>query len=429
VQRFCWPYPGRSHVPADSVRLPPIVRAHYAAAMGGHAEAPVAAIGHRLLARVDDLATELSDVIRRTEGFYGTGGVVPRDDLRASVRDNLVHILSRLAGQPMPGLEPPRATGRRRAEQGVPLPVILHAYRIAGKFIWAAVLAEASGGAAAATALLDAASDLWFIIDELSGEVTDAYRDTVDERARRDEQARGAMLDVLLRGDLGDGSRLWEYATALRLPREGTFVVVVAQPARPGVEAIPRAEDALRARGVQSAWRVEVDAHVGVVVLTPRVPVEKLCALLGDLTTGPAGLSAPYPGLDLTPAAVRQARLAYAAAAPSGHDLVRYEQASVAVLLASAPEAATAVARNVLGPVLALPAAECDILLATLRAWFAAHGATSLAAERLHVHRNTVRYRLKRLEDLAGRSLSQPVGLAELHLALEATRILRLHGA
>src|SRR5206468_704790 len=84
--------------------------------------------------------------------------------------------------------------------------------------------------------------------------------------------------------------------------------------------------------------------------------------------------------------------------------LVRYEQAPVAVLLASAPEAATAVARTVLGPVLALPAAECDVLLATLRAWFAAHGATSLAAERLHVHRNTVRYRLKRLEDLPARA-------------------------
>ena len=138
-----------------------IVRAHYetgyAAGMTVAAGAPgpaVAAIGERLLDRVDELATELTEVIRRDEPFYSAGGVVPAEDLRASVRDNLVHILSRFAGRPTPGLEPPRATGRRRAEQGVPLAVILHAYRVAGKFIWAAILAEAEPATSATTALL-----------------------------------------------------------------------------------------------------------------------------------------------------------------------------------------------------------------------------------------------------------------------------------
>ena len=50
------------------------------------------------------------------------------------------------------------------------------------------------------------------------------------------------------------------------------------------------------------------------------------------------------------------------------------------------------------------------------------------AAGKLHVHRNTVRYRLKRIEELTGRTLTQPTGLAELHLALEAARILHLPG-
>jgi hypothetical protein len=397
------------------------------------APAPVVAgIGARLLGRVDDHAAELTELIRRTEGFYGAGGVVPAPDLLASVRDNLVHILGRLAGGPRPDLEPPRATGRRRAEQGVPLPVILHAYRIAGKYIWAQILAAAAGDNDTATALLDAASDLWFIIDELSGEVTDAYRETVGERARLNEHARSAMLDVLLRGDLSDGARLWECASTLRLPHQGTFVVVAARPPRPGAESIPHAEDALRSRGVPSVWRVEVDSHVGVLVLSERVGIERLCALLADLTSGPVGLSEPYIGLEQTPAALRQARLAYAAAGPSGEsgdELVRYERVPIAVLIASAPDAAHTVAQTILGAVLALPDPECELLLGTLRLWFAEDGATSNAAARLHVHRNTVRYRLRRLEELTGRSLTRPTGLAELHLALEATRILKLHGA
>jgi PucR C-terminal helix-turn-helix domain/GGDEF-like domain len=389
----------------------------------------VAEIGERLLGRVDDLATELTALIRGTESFYREGGVVPTEDLRASVLDNLRHILSRFAGHSTPGLEPPRATGRRRAEQGVPLAVILHAYRIAGKYLWAAIIAEAEGSSTTPTALLDAASELWFIIDELSGEVTTSYRDTIDEQARRHEQTRNAMLDVLLRGDVGDGSRLWEAAAALRLPRQGTFVVVAAKTSMPGVESIPRAEETLRFQGVQSVWRVEVDAQIGVLVLTPRVRLERLCTLLAELTNGPVGVSEQYTKLDQTPNALRQARLAYLAAAPPPHRLVRYEDVPIAVLLATAPDAAGTVASRILGPVLALPESECDNILSTLRVWFAEDGATSVAAEKMHVHRNTVRYRLRRLEELTGRSLGQPTGLAELYLALEATRILRLHGA
>ncbi len=389
----------------------------------------VAAIGERLLGRVDELATELTALIRGTEQFYSAGGVVPADDLRASVLDNLVHILSRFAGRPTPGLEPPRATGRRRAEQGVPLPVILHAYRIAGKFLWAAILAEAETSESSPTALLEAASDLWFIIDELSGEVTASYRDTVDELARRNQQTRNAMLDVLLRGDIGEGSRLWESINALRLPRRGTFVVAAAATPEPGVESIPNAEDVLRHRGVQSVWRVEVDVQVGVLVLTTRVRMERLCVLLTELTSGPVGLSESYDDLDQTPVALRQARLAYRAAVPPEQALVRYEQVPVAVLLASAPEAAAMVAQSILGPVLALPESECENILTTLGIWFAEEGATSEAAAKMHMHRNTVRYRLRRLEELTGRSLGQPRGLAELYLALEATRILGLRGA
>ena len=389
----------------------------------------VAAIGERLLGRVETLATDLTELIRNTEPFYRAGGMVPPDDLRASVLDNLVHILSRLAGRPGPGLGPPRATGRRRAEQGVPLAEILHAYRIAGKFIWSAILAEAADAGSEPSSLLEAASDLWFIIDELSGEVTASYRDTVDERARRHQQTRHAMLDVLLRGDDADGARLWESVTALRLPRQGPFVVAAVPTLDPGVEPVPGVEDALRRRGVPSAWRVQVDAQVGVLVLSARMRIDQVCAALAELTKDTVGLSEVYENLEGTPAALRQARIACRARSAIGGGPVRYEQVPVGVLLASAPEAAALVASSILGPVLALPDAECDSILTTLGVWFDDEGATSAAATRMHLHRNTVRYRLRRLEELTGRSVTQPTGIAELYLALEATKVLRLRGS
>ena len=385
-----------------------------------------AAVGERLLGRVEELATELTALIRRAEPFYDKDNLVSADDLRGSVRDNLTYILCRLAGRPTSGLEAARATGRRRAEQGAPLPAILHSYRVAGTAIWATILDDGLAHGADTAALLLAASELWSIMDELSGAVTDTYRETIAERARSSAQTRNAMLDVLLRGDTGDGSRLWESAATLQLPHHGSFVVVAAHVRRPGVESFPKAEEALRAKGIQSAWRVEIDAHVGVVVLTVRNGIDQVCARLAELMDAPAGISAPYSNLDQTPAALRQARLAQAAAAPGGRDMVRFERVPIPVLLASAPEAASGVAQAILGPVLALPAVECEILLGTLRMWFAEDGATSIAAVKMHVHRNTVRYRLRRVEELTGRSLATPTGVAELHLALEAARILRL---
>src|SRR5262245_17636407 len=102
----------------------------------------VVAIGERLLERVEALADGLSAAIREAEPMYDAGTAVPVADLRGSVRDNLGYILNRLAGRPSLGLDAARATGRRRAEQGAPLPAILHSYRVAGTYIWAAILED-----------------------------------------------------------------------------------------------------------------------------------------------------------------------------------------------------------------------------------------------------------------------------------------------
>ena len=79
-----------------------------------------------------------------------------------------------------------------------------------------------------------------------------------------------------------------------------------------------------------------------------------------------------------------------------------------------------------LRPVLEQPAADRAQLLETLRTWFTENGSTSAAAARLYLHRNTVRYRLRRIEKLTGLGLDDPGAIARLHAALEATRIFGL---
>jgi purine catabolism regulator len=64
-------------------------------------------------------------------------------------------------------------------------------------------------------------------------------------------------------------------------------------------------------------------------------------------------------------------------------------------------------------------------LLATLRAWLSAGCSTTAAADALVVHRNTVTYRLARIEQLTGRSLRDIRVRLELELALTIHEIVQ----
>jgi DNA-binding PucR family transcriptional regulator len=67
-----------------------------------------------------------------------------------------------------------------------------------------------------------------------------------------------------------------------------------------------------------------------------------------------------------------------------------------------------------------LPATEGRMLLHTLTTWFATGGNVTESGALLFCHRNTVRNRLRRIEDLSGRSLADPRGIAELYVAAQA---------
>jgi hypothetical protein len=377
-----------------------------------------------LLPRIDELAARLATRIQVQEPLYRGGDMVTADELRRSCRDNLAYVFGQLAGEPMVGIEVPRATGARRGEAGVPLSAVLQAFRIGGRLIWEILIEHADEDTQ--DVLLRSAADIWAVSDDMAEAAAEGYRIASADRARQDSQLRSALLNGLLDGRLGDGSRLWESAALLALPQHGTFVVVAAECPAPGQEALPEVESLLRRRDVASAWRLDAELQEGLVSLRPRFGVERLCSELEGLASHRVGVSGPYPNLDQTPPALRQAQLACAAATPGTANLVRFDDEPIAVLLVSAPDASLSVARRILGRVLDLPDSDRILLVDTMRIWLAEAGSTSAAASRLHVHRNTVRYRLRRLEELTGRSLSAPLDVSELHVALECARMLGL---
>ncbi len=67
-----------------------------------------------------------------------------------------------------------------------------------------------------------------------------------------------------------------------------------------------------------------------------------------------------------------------------------------------------------------------DTLIETLEAFFACNGNSTKAAEKLHLHRNSLLYRLNQARELLGRDLDDPETRLTLQLAIKGRRVLRL---
>ncbi len=117
----------------------------------------------------------------------------------------------------------------------------------------------------------------------------------------------------------------------------------------------------------------------------------------------------------------QRAQLALEALAPERPGrLIVADDHLLELILHSGGSLADDLARRRLAPLDELPDATRERLLATLAAWLDAQGEARPAAERLHVHVQTVRYRLGQLRDLLGPVLDEPRGRLELALALRA---------
>ncbi|MER6437061.1 PucR family transcriptional regulator [Streptomyces sp. NPDC001185] len=154
--------------------------------------------------------------------------------------------------------------------------------------------------------------------------------------------------------------------------------------------------------------------------------VPELAEAVGGLPDVAAGMSRPFaPGAALR-VAQREALWAVSKAAESGRSVVRYGDDSTGRWLPDDPAVLTALVEHVLGEVLRYDAAHDAQLLVSARTWMERDRRTETAAAALHIHPNTLSYRLRRFGTLAGRDLTSTGALAEVWLAIQAAGTLGL---
>ncbi|GAB2752150.1 helix-turn-helix domain-containing protein [Salinifilum aidingensis] len=401
-----------------------------AGALPGAADGVVRADGvtHALAAaRLDDvepLTEQLMAAIFTDNPEWTDYSPVPREELWEGCLHYLERVLQILSGEARgpEGDDVAAEIGRRRAEQGVPLEVMLRTFRLGGRIVWEALVEQAHRDGADPDAVLGVATAMWTVIDGLSSTLSTAYRTTELERLRRNDQRRHALVEDLLSGRARDTAFAQRTAKELDLPTGGRYLAVVAEMCGDGGFALRGQQDALTAGHVRSVWQVRADTLVGLVALEQREPQQAL-DVLRPLARGRVGVSPQVRGLAEVGLAHQLALTALGTQSYGDVGLVTLEERFPEALLVQSPDLAQRLLESQLGPVLRLPVKEREMLLDTLSAWLEENCSTANAAVRLHCHRNTVLNRLNRITTLVGRPLHGRAAYVSLSLALSALRL------
>jgi hypothetical protein len=373
-----------------------------------------------LLARADDLADEMTVTIQTTVAPYQQG-VVDQETLRAASLMNIRAILEGLGHVNATTSFESRENGRTRAAAGVPLTMVLEAYRVGARFIWEQVASTARSIGASSDVVLSAGSEMWQVLDTYSQELAEGYREEASAQALSAEQQRSALFQALFEGHLA-ATNPWEAAQLLRLPQHVPLVVVAGEVPAIGRHALPRAEYILRDAGFFSTWRLLPDLEVGVVSLpSPAAQLDRLAETLSTFALGRVGISPTFTDLRDTPQSLTLAQMALSSSLVEDGVTI-FDRHLLGVASVSAPDFMEHLANVALAGLDLIPNKERITLLETLGAWLDNGGSAQKTSEQLFVHRNTVHQRLRKLEMHTGQNLGDPRSAALLTLAFEIDR-------
>ncbi|MEA2435013.1 MAG: hypothetical protein QOG54_2470 [Actinomycetota bacterium] len=399
-------------------------------------ERTVTSIVERFLARLDEVVDRCLTAIWETVPAYQRAGEPLRDDVRRSVREN-VAALSRVLSE---GRDLKRdelllieRAGARRAEAGIPLDDVLHAYRTVSRVCWD-VLAEeckAESSSHALDAAIKLAESVLAYTDEISTTVAEAYARAQRSIVREQEGARREFLADLLYGTEATPEDVLRRAHAFGYDLTlGYLALVGCGPKGDAGRETAVAVGAGRASNFPNADPIVLQKGEMTIALLPMDPAgdasvvpEKLLAELGG--GWEFGVGGPGPGLEGIRRAYLEAReaLEIGMALDIGGSVYRFDDLLLYHFLRLEPGLVDRFVDQMLGPLIEYDGRRKGELVKTLEAFFAADGSVKVAGETLFAHPHTVTYRLKQIEKLTGWSLRDPEDKLRLLLALRAHRL------
>jgi hypothetical protein len=308
-----------------------------------------------------------------------------------------------------------RRLGEAEFQAGRSLDALRAAFRTGTRAAWRGA-ADVAATAGIPTELVIALAEAIFVYtDELAAEVVEGYLRMQSDEAGELERRRRRLATLLIDPELeADPQVLVRAAELARWPIPRALAVLAVAEQSPGQVARGLSVPTLIGGDAQGAYLVLPDPGAPGLEAELERAVEDQVAALGP-TVPPRDAHRSLGWARLLLRLVQRGALA--AERPA-----RVERHLGQVILLQDEALAAELVRRRLAPLEALPAAERDRLLDTLEAWLAFQRHTPAIAQALHVHPQTVRYRIGKLRDLLGGRLESTEGRFELELALRARR-------
>jgi hypothetical protein len=306
------------------------------------------------------------------------------------------------------------ALGRGEARSGRSLDALLGAYRAGAQLAWRR-FAEAAGAAGASPeALIGLAEAVFAFIDELSAATAEGHAQAQAQAAGERSDRRRRLLELVLRDPAPDAAELAPVAAEAGWRVPAAVAVITFVHAQPGRVAARLATDVLIA---------ETEPGRGVALVPDPAAPGRAAELGAAFRRVTAALG---PAVPLASARRSAARAEAALRLPRAEDagLVRAEEHLLDLTLLADPGMTRELVAHRLAPLRDLDDTTRERLTETLAAWLDHHGEVRPAAEALHVHVQTVRYRLAQLRELFGPALDDPAARLEITVALRAEPLL-----
>lgn len=365
--------------------------------------------------RLDEITEAMVAVYREHIPVYREMSREVLSDVRTVSRRNLDLLTvtlqqDRLATEE--DLAPLTASARERVHEGATLDDLLHAYRLGTSVAWEAIVEAARSVDGGGEAALEIAGRVMRFVDQVSTAVAHAYLLEAESAAQDKEDQHRQVVDSLLGGDLDRASALAD-----------AMGIVLTIPCHVAAVRVPGAAGALTS--VARRVRHGLARHHGIVVRRG-----------GSVLVLLPAVTAPTAVMDT----LKDSAPAVVAWAESGSGSLSEQVAEVhAVLLLSAGRRGVVRLEDVLveamitqvgGRTSQLLKARAIALQESMPAEsqasetvlsFVAHnGSINAVARELHVHRNTVLYRLKRVHEMSGLNPHHFVDLFLLWASLRA---------
>jgi hypothetical protein len=353
------------------------------------------------------IGREVPDYARPLEGPFGRA-------LRVGVQRALGRFLEALVDPS--STDDPRTRevyvelGRGEMRAGRSLDALLSAYRLGARIAWERCVQAGQAAGFAPEVLYRLAAAIFSYIDRISAESVEGYADEQSTALAERQRRRRALVRLLARDDAG-AEEVRDLSQLAAWPRPATVAGLVV-----------RADDGDRLALRLGGDAIAVAEHGVALAFVPDPDAPGRHAELQTALDGLAAALGPTVGLERAARSLYRAQAALglvdAGVLPPGRPPVVADEHLPDLLLHGDGALAADLAARALAPLHELRDGTRERLTETLRAWLDEPGQVTRVAERLHVHPQTVRYRVAQLRELFGERLDDPDARFELALAL-----------